>query len=321
MIRCLLVMALVSLVGGASSAGGETLKALIVDGQNNHGDWPKTTMMMRAFLLDSQRFTVDVARTRFTWQGEKRLQEFPLQDGRDYTPVSEPRSDPDFRPRFSDYDVVISNFGFNAAPWPASTREAFERYVRDGGGFVVIHAANNAFGGWREYNRMIGLGGWGGRTERDGPYVYLDDSETLVRDPSPGPGGHHGAQHSYQIVIREPDHPIVRGLPRVWMHARDELYDQLRGPAENMSVLATAFADPRHGGTGRHEPMIMTIDYGQGRIFHTPMGHADYSFECVGFMTVLLRGTEWAATGQVTLDDMPADFPLPEQPRQRTFGR
>ena len=189
-----------------------------------------------------------------------------------------------------------------------------------GGGFVVIHAADNCFGDWQQYNRMIGLGGWGGRTEQQGPYVYLDESEQLVRDDSPGNGGHHGAQHCFQVVIREPDHPIVRGLPRVWMHAQDELYEQLRGPAENMSILATAFADPRHGGSGRHEPMIMTIDYGQGRVFHTPMGHADYSFECVGFITVFLRGTEWAATGDVSQHDLPADFPAPDRPRQRTFA-
>jgi hypothetical protein len=38
------------------------------------------------------------------------------------------------------------------------------------------------------------------------------------------------------------------------------------------------------------------------------MGHAEYSQECVGFITSLLRGTEWAATGKVTIP-IPADFP------------
>jgi hypothetical protein len=41
------------------------------------------------------------------------------------------------------------------------------------------------------------------------------------------------------------------------------------------------------------------------------MGHADYSMKCVGFQSVMLRGTEWAATGKVTLP-IPSNFPGPE---------
>ncbi len=83
-------------------------------------------------------------------------------------------------------------------------------------------------------------------------------------------------------MIRDEEHPITKGLPLHWLHAKDELYDRLRGPGTNMKILATAYADKKQGGTGRHEPMVMTIDYGKGRVFHTPMGHADYSMECVG---------------------------------------
>ena len=65
--------------------------------------------------------------------------------------------------------------------------------------------------------------------------------------------------------------------------------------------------------------MLMTIGYGKGRIYHTPMGHADYSMECVGFITTFIRGTEWAATGKVTLDEIPSDYPTAEQSSQRQF--
>ena len=101
------------------------------------------------------------------------------------------------------------------------------------------------------------------------------------------------------------------------MHTKDELYQELRGPAKNMTVLATAFADkegnaapwaPEQVGSGRHEPALMTIDYGKGRVFHTILGHTDYSMECVGFITTLQRGAEWAATGNVT-QAVPDDFP------------
>ena len=111
----------------------------------------------------------------------------------------------------------------------------------------------------------------------------------------------------------------MAGLPRHWLHTKDELYERLRGPAEGMTILATAFASEQHGGSGRHEPMLMTIEYGEGKVFHTPMGHADYSMECVGFATVLIRGTEWAATGNVTLTNVPNDFPTPNASRHRKF--
>jgi type 1 glutamine amidotransferase len=308
-----------SLLMFAPAVAAEKLKALIIDGQNNHGAWPKTTVMMKKYLEDSGRFTVDVQRTQFTWNGKNLLKEYPLADGKTYQDLPKPKSDPDFKPKFANYDVVISNFGYNAAPWPAETRQALDDYVKNGGGFVVVHAADNSFGDWQAYNQMIGIGGWGGRNEKSGPYVYISKDGETVRDDSPGRGGAHGPQHEFQIVIRDADHPITKGLPRAWMHAKDELYQQLRGPADNMTILATAFADKKYNGTDRHEPMLMTIDYGQGRIFHTPMGHADYSVECVGFITTLLRGSEWAATGEVTLTAVPDDFPAANEASQRKF--
>jgi type 1 glutamine amidotransferase len=278
----------------AGVMGAEPIKALIVDGQNNHGNWPQTTEMMKSYLTETGLFQVDVARTAPSGK------------------------DPNFAPKFSDYRVVISNY--NGADWPESTQKSFEEYVRGGGGFVVIHAANNAFPDWAEYNRMIGLGGWGGRNEKSGPYVYLDKEEKLVRSEDKGPGGRHGSQHPFQIVVRNGDHPITSGVPRAWMHAQDELYDYLRGPAQNMTILATAFADPKFGGSGRHEPMLMVLEYGKGRIFHTPMGHGNNSQECVGFITLLVRGTEWAATGNVTLP-VPSDFPKADATASRPFKK
>jgi type 1 glutamine amidotransferase len=270
----------------------EPMKALIVDGQNNHGNWPTTTKMMKQYLEETKLFTVDVATT------------------------AKSGTDPNFQPEFGKYHVVVSNY--NGAAWPESTRKAFVEFVSGGGGFVCVHAADNSFPEWAEYNAMIGLGGWGGRSEKSGPYVYFGDDGKLTRDDAKGPGGNHGAQHPFLIVIRDGEHPITKGMPREWMHANDELYDKLRGPAENLKVLGTAFAAKDKGGTGRNEPMLMTIEYGKGRVFHTPMGHGNDSQECVGFITVLQRGAEWAATGKVTVA-IPSDFPTPDKVSQRKF--
>jgi len=302
-----------------TSQAAQPLKALIVDGQNNHGMWPKTTVMMKKYLEDSQLFKVDVNRTAFTVNGEKELAEWPL-EGVKSTPVKQAQTDPNFKPAFDQYDVVISNFGHGAAPWPNETQTALETWMKAGGGLVVIHAADNSFPGWTAWNEMIGLGGWGNRNEKSGPWIYANDQGDIIRDTAPGRGGSHGQQHEFSVVIRDSQHPITQGLPTEWMHTQDELYDRLRGPALNMQLLATAFSEPSTNGSGRHEPMMFTVRYGNGRVFHTPMGHADYSQECVGFITALIRGSEWAATGNVTTP-VPDDFPTADSTSSRPFSR
>ncbi len=302
----------------AAGAAGQPLKALIVDGQNNHADWPKVSFMVKSYLEASGLFTVDMARTKYTWQGEKWLADYSL-PGFETEATPKAKADPDFRPQFANYDVVINNFGFNAAPWPQETQQDFVAYMQNGGGLVVIHAADNSFGDWDEYNQMIGVGGWGGRDEKSGPFVYLNGEGEVVRDESAGKAGQHGPQHPFAVEVRDTSHPITKDMPVTWMHAQDELYEKLRGPAAHMRILATSQASPEFKGTGHHVPMLMVIEYGKGRVFHTPLGHADYSCECVGFITLVQRGAEWAATGKVT-QPLPADFPTADATSSRSFS-
>ena len=295
---------------GGGGASGDKIKVLIVDGQNNH-NWQQTTPLLREMLEKSGRFTVDVATTP---PARPRGRGRGIGGGENAAGAAVADMST-FHPKFSDYQVVVSNY--NGERWPSDTEKAFEEFVAGGGGFVTYHAADNSFPDWPAYNEMCGLGGWGGRRITAGPLVYVSDTGDVKTDTStPGNAGHHGQQHEFKVTLRDSEHPITKGLPPVWMHTRDELYDTLRGPAEKMHVLATAYSAPDTGGTGRNEPMLMTIDFGKGRVFHTTLGHADYSVKCVGFITTFLRGTEWAATGKVTIS-VPADFPTADKSSSR----
>ena len=270
-------------------ANAAAIRALIVDGQNNH-DYKSTTPHLKKVLEETGLFTVDVA----TSPGR----------GGDMSA---------FKPKFDDYKVIISNY--NGEPWSKETQDAFVAFVRNGGGFVSVHAADNSFPKWTEYNEMIAVGGWEGRNEKSGPYLRLRDGK-WVYDTTPGVGGHHGQQHAFAVETHVRKHPILAGLPEKWMHAKDELYDRLRGPAQNVAVLASAMSAKETGGSGEHEPMLMVIQFGKGRVFHTALGHNNgkdiAAQRCVGFITTFQRGTEWAATGSVT-QKVPADFPTADK--------
>lgn len=262
------------------------LTALIVTGQNNH-NWEVSTPILEQILEDTGLFQADIA-------------------------VSPPKGSDmaGFNPDFTSYDVVVLNY--NGDEWNPQNKQNFVEYVKNGGGVVFYHSADNAFPQWQEYNEIAGLGGWENRSETSGPYCYWQDGK-MISDATPGIGGYHGKQHDFEVIIRDRSHPITRGLPERWFHAKDELYSLMRGPAKNIHILATAYSAPEQAGTGRHEPIIFTVSYGKGRIFHIMLGHAAEenpppSLECAGFIVIFQRGVEWAAQGKVT-QQVPPDFP------------
>lgn len=278
--------------GSAHTAGTSCLvqssgaiKTLILTGQNSH-EWKTSSQILKQILEDTGLFEVQMAISPAKGEAMK-----------------------NFKPNFSDYRLVVLDY--NGDLWSERTQHAFVSYVVSGGGLVVYHNSGNAFPEWLEYSEMIGLGG-GGRDEKTGPYVFWQD-DGIIQDKSAGIGGYHGAVHVFPVMNRDAEHPITSGLPLRWMHAEDELYSLLRGPAKNLHVLATSYSDLRQGGSGRHEPVLFTTQYGEGRIFHTTLGHVSGenpfpALECAGFIVTLQRGAEWAATGTVT-QVVPGDFP------------
>ena len=264
---------------------------MILDGESGgpYHDWPRVTRALEQILDEAGLFEITVVTT-------------PPADG----------NFGDFEPDFAAFDTVVLNYDAPDGRWPPRLKSAFERYVRNGGGLVAVHAADNAFPGWRAYNEMLGVGGWRDRGEAAGPYWYFDD-DRLVRDDSPGPAGSHGRREPFSVVVRDRSHPIMRGLPETWMHGEDELYARLRGPGSNMTVLATAYSDPGNAGSGRDEPQLIALTYGAGRVFHTTFGHDVRALSSWDFIVTLQRGTEWTATGAVT-QALPAQFPTADAP-------
>lgn len=269
------------------------IRVLVIDGINNH-TWRVATAAIREILTNTGLFTVDVSTTptadaaASAWDG--------------------------WRPNFQPYDAVIVNFNSGhdakAILWPEPVRTAFVRYVRRGGGMLSYHAANNAFLLWPEYNEMIGMG-W--RPKSFGPSVHIGDhDEVIVVPKGEGFEPNHPPRFDFQIHVRDTDHPITQGMPKVWMHPSEQLTHGQHGPVDGFTFLTYAHSPV----TDQNEPMDWVHRYGKGRVYTTMLGHTwahepSPDLECVGFQTMLARGVEWIATGRVTLP-IPANFPTAE---------
>jgi len=236
------------------------IQALIVSGANNH-DWEWTSPEIGRLLTETGRFAVEI-----TNDPEAALVKAPERHER------------------GELDVIVLDY--NGPRWGEAAEAGFLRAVENGCGVTVVHAANNAFRGWTEYEKLVGL---------------------LWRK-----GTGHGRYHVFDIHVVDPHHPVTAGMEDIRQHP-DELYHRLvLGEGAEFRVLMSAYSDPETGGTGRHEPMATVATYGKGRVFHTPLGHSwrgvpqsRASWFDPQLRRLVARGTEWAATGVVTLSPVP----------------
>lgn len=236
----------------------DRLNTLLLTGANPH-DWARSSPYLASLLEGSGRFGV--------------------------TSTEDPSSALEDAAGLGRYDLILTEY--LGPEWSEAARANFERAVAAGTGLVILHSADNAFPGWVEYEKMVGL---------------------LWRE-----GTSHGEYHEFLVRIVDPGHPITRGIEDFMQW--DELYHRLvHMHGVPYHVLASAYSSPDKGGSGRDEPMMVITQYGQGRVFHMVLGHvwpgdpnAEYkgssmlSFENPPYQTTLLRGCEWAATGEVTL--------------------
>jgi len=275
------------------SVDDNTVSILLLSGQNNH-DWVETNAYLQDILQDVEMFQTEVSLT---------------------PPKGADAADWDqWDPDFSQYDVILLDY--NGEMWPDRVKSSFDTYIAEGGTALAMHASNNPFPGWEAFEQMIGLL-W--RNADTGYQAYLDNEGELVKhSPGEGVGAGHGVKHDWQIQTRDPDHPIMQGIPEIWLHPFDELYHGQRGPAENMNILASAYSDPESNGTGEHELMVWWIPYGEGKVLtflpghHWPEQDDNRAFRCVGFRTLLNRSLEWLATNEVTIP-VPDNFPTADE--------
>ena len=305
-------MVLVGLMLVSNSAlAAERIKVLIIDGQNNH-NWPETTQHLKQMLDRAGMFEVTVSTTP---QQKKRTKWDTRPPYTEEEGIQTEKEWKVWRPTFEGQDVVLMNF--NGPYWPPEVLTSFNHYMENGGRLFTLHAATAALPGEREYNLMTGLG-W--RSEKAGARIYLDDRGEIVRIPKgEGKGTLHPPKWEYAITVRAPEHPVMKGMPPEWLHATDELWSHMRGPAQNMTILATAFCDSAKGGekaTDKHEPSIWTVDYGKGKSLNVSLGHlmmpSDPALRCVGLQTVITRAIEWLATDKVTIP-IPDNFPTADE--------
>ena len=251
------------------------VKVLILSGINNH-DWRASTPYLKQLLLDSGRFDVRVA-------------EWP-------SGLSAKTLEP--------FDAILVDY---CGPrWGEPTERAIEAFVKSGKGMIVVHAASYPFGdapilgdhmtntgktepAWMEYRKMVG-GYW---SKKEAPVTG------------------HGARHSFQVRFADRAHPIAQGLEESFWQT-DELYHSMR-MMPGAKVLASALDEEKYKGTGKAEPILWTVEYGRGRVFQTVLGHNIAAMQSPGFKATLLRGSEWAASGKVTLPA--AAKPVDTRPR------
>src|SRR5579862_1109163 len=118
------------------------------------------------------------------------------------------------------------------------------------------------------------------------------------------PASFHAPRHRFNVKFTDGGHTIARGMGEQFQ-TLDELYHGMHF-LPSAHPIAVAYDDPEIGGTGKEEPILVTVKYGQGRVFYTALGHEVPGMQEPGFAMTFVRGAEWAATGEVTL---PAEFP------------
>ncbi len=166
------------------------------------------------------------------------------------------------------YDVIFLHLYNAKLPTLSDTaKQNLLDFVKGGKGLCVSHLSSASFKEWTEFQKLCGR------------YWVMGQSG-------------HGPRSTFQAKIADKNHPITRGLAD--FEADDELYAKLQGDAP-ITVLVEADSD----WSKKTEPLVFTVEYGKGRVFHNALGHDGKALSNPVVQKLTLRGCEWAATGKV----------------------
>jgi type 1 glutamine amidotransferase len=141
---------------------------------------------------------------------------------------------------------------------------AFERFIRQGRGFVGVHSASDTEYKWPWFGGLVG--------------AYF--------------AGHPKIQPATLDVL-DRTHPSTAHLPAVWQRT-DEWYDFNVNPRPNVHVLMTIDERTYEGGkNGWDHPMAWCHLYDGGRAWYTAGGHTKESFSEDLFVKHLEGGLLW----------------------------
>lgn len=150
---------------------------------------------------------------------------------------------------------------------------AFEEFIKQGGGYVGIHAAADTEYEWKFYGNLLG---------------------TYFRDHSLFPHTPEGT-----LVTEKKNHPTTQHLPDKWQKA-DEWYnfkENIRNSSDFevlISLDESTLDVGETGGMNGDHPISWVSSKYKGRMFYTAMGHEAETFTQDNSMKHILAGIEWA---------------------------
>ncbi len=263
--RTCIVAATVFLATAAAAAAADQIRVLILTGQSDYSHpWQPTVPFMRETLNNAGRFDVRVE-----------------EEVRGITSGT-----------LAGYDALVDYY--YGPRLGEATEKAIEDFIRGGKGMVGVHGIDygpffgQAGGNPQEPKRRMEGEPWPAFAEMLGMYWKIENIG-------------HTRRHVYPVQWTDREHPIAKGLPPVFL-ANDELHHRI-DLKPNAHVIATGFDDPAipggGGGTGKDEPVIWAVPFGQGRVVMTVLGHDLLAMTQPGFIQAFTRAVEWTATGTV----------------------
>jgi type 1 glutamine amidotransferase len=143
-------------------------------------------------------------------------------------------------------------------------QSAFEEFVKNGGGFVGIHAAADTEYSWPWYGDLVGA--W-----------FLS----------------HPAIQEAEVNVEQQEHPTMGAWPKQFRR-KDEWYDYRTNPRGKVQVLATlntsTYKDSKMMGD---HPIIWCHEVDKGRSWYTGFGHTKESYEEAPFRQMISDALRW----------------------------